>query len=478
MIKPSSHSNRARIAPRALRRLSVPFVLLLPLLAMTAAGCGVETVDPDETVAPAVSVAAASPTASGPTATPTADLQALLRDGGISIIQTAYDRLLDEYIDPLAPPALLAAAWAGVERQAVALGLTAPSAPAFGDDRAAAFDAFREAYVPLANGTDEAQQLRFAAIRGMTESLQDCHTFFLNPVASDTLIDTRSGRGAVGIGVELAGVPPLVIEVITGSPADRAGVLVGDRIAAIDGADASALGPAGALDLVNGDEGTSVRLELTRPGEAAAVALTVPRARVTPPNVESRVVDGLGYVRVRNFVDDGVRPALEAALAGFERQGARGWIIDIRGNPGGRLDTDAISLWVPDGVVVRDRGRGGLVEEFRANGDGFDALRPTVVLTDHRTGSVAEVFAAALQEYGVAYIIGARTNGCAGFTDVREFGDGSSMAVTTHVNLGPVSNAELNGVGVVPDLQVARTEADIASLRDPQLDAAIAHLAP
>jgi carboxyl-terminal processing protease len=98
------------------------------------------------------------------------------------------------------------------------------------------------------------------------------------------------------------------------------------------------------------------------------------------------------------------------------------------------------------------------------------------VLTNNRTGSVAEVFAAALQEHGKAFLIGATTNGCAGYTDIRDLGDGSSLAVTTHVNLGPVTGAQLNGVGVVPDLTVARTADDIANARDPQLDAAVAHL--
>ena len=126
--------------------------------------------------------------------------------------------------------------------------------------------------------------------------------------------------------------------------------------------------------------------------------------------------------------------------------------------------------------MVRDRNREGAVHEDIATGAVLPSLRPTVVLTNNRTGSVAEVFAAALQEYDVATVMGGTSNGCVGYTDVREFGDGSSMAVTTHVNLGPVSGTVLNGVGVVPDQQVARTSDDIAAARDPQLDAAVAYL--
>jgi C-terminal processing protease CtpA/Prc len=88
------------------------------------------------------------------------------------------------------------------------------------------------------------------------------------------------------------------------------------------------------------------------------------------------------------------------------------------------------------------------------------------------------MFVAALDEYGLADVVGAKTNGCVGFTAVEPLGDGSSLAVTTHVHLGPVTSAPLNGIGVIPDETVSRTAEDIAAGRDPQLDAAIARLSP
>jgi carboxyl-terminal processing protease len=186
----------------------------------------------------------------------------------------------------------------------------------------------------------------------------------------------------------------------------------------------------------------------------------------------------IGYVRIRHFTDIGVKADLQSALQSFDRQGVGSWIIDLRGNPGGRLDTPAISLFVRDGVVVRSRTRGGALEEDRATGDLLTNIRPIVLLTNNRTGSVSEIFAAALKEYGVAQTVGTNTNGCVGYTDVRDLGDGSSLAVTTHVHVGPVSNKELNGVGVQPDVVVGRSEADIANARDPQLDAAVGLLSP
>jgi carboxyl-terminal processing protease len=452
-----------------------PLAGLLVVLALLLAGCGVSADDATPTATTTPPTSASTPTPWGPTATPTPDVAVLLQNGGIAIIETAYSRLLDQYITPLEPQRLLADGWQRMAQEAQAMGIASPAQPSFDGDRATAFAAFRAGYGPLANSVEDPTNLRYAVIRGMSETLADCHTFFLSPVLSDTLTDTRAGKGSVGIGVELASVPPLVTEVITGGPAARAGIRVGDRIAAIDGADASGFGPASAYDMINGDENTNVALRLNRAGEL--IDLTLTRQRVNPPNVDFRAIaDTVGYVRIRNFVDGGVHSDLRTVLEDFELRGMTGWIIDLRGNPGGRLDVEAMSLFVREGVVVKARGRDGATEENRASGEALAALRPTVLLTNNQTGSVAEVFAAALQEYGAAHVIGANTNGCVGYTDVQYFGDGSSLAVTTHVNLGPVSDVVLNGVGVTPDQFVARTQDDIANARDPQLDAAVAYL--
>lgn len=472
MIKPRTPTPSTRVHRHAARGA----VALLMLLA--SAACG--NVATRTTVPPTATVTvAATPTASPPAGTPTPDPVVLLEDGGIAIIASAYDRLLDEYIEPVDSSRILDGGWTLLAQEAHAEQLSLPAKPAFDDDRTSDFSLFRSAYERLIAGVADPTQLRFAVIRGMATTLQDCHTFFLNPVANDTLLDTRAGKGAIGIGIELTGIPPLVTEVIDGGPAARDGVLVGDRLISVDGTDTSGLGPAGAYDLINGHEGTPVELQLRRPKVDALVRVTATRERVTPNNIETRIIaPNIGYVRIRNFVDGGIAQSLRATLTTFDGQGITSWIIDLRGDPGGRDDPDAISLFVKDGVIVRDRGRDGVVEEQRASGATLPTVRPTVLLTNNRTGSVAEVFAAALQEYGAAYVIGANSNGCVGYTDIEPLGDSSSLAVTTHVHLGPVTSKKLNGIGVAPDEAVARTQADIANARDPQLDAAIAHLSP
>jgi carboxyl-terminal processing protease len=450
--------------------------IMLPLAAVFAA-CEVAPSRATQTAPSTAPLATDTPAVPPATATP--DPLVLLQDGGVALIRTAYDKLLDEYIDPLEPRSLLAQAWYGVQNEASTEGLSLPSAPVLSGDRVGDFAAFRDAYVPLAAQAADASKLRYAAIKTMASSLNDCHTFFLIPVASETLNGTRQGVGSVGIGVELAGVPPLITEVVAGGPAARVGVLVGDHIAAIDGSDATNLGPQGALDLINGTEGTNVGLRLRRAGRTDEIEVSIRRERVVPQNVESRLIGdtSVGYLRVRNFVDTGIAAPIRDALTQFEASGVTKWIIDLRGDPGGRMDAGAIGLFVPKGEVIeRDRGRGGVTTDQKADGNTLPVIRPLVLITNNRTGSVAEAFAAALQEYGVAYVVGEKTNGCVGFTDISPLGDGSSIAVTTHVNLGPVSNKVLNGVGVIPDEAVTRTQADIANGDDPQLGAAVAHL--
>ena len=450
-------------------------VVALALVALACSDEKTTSVTPSAGV-PAVTataeVTAAPPTATAPVGTPTPD-PALLRDGGVAMIQTAFVRLMDQYINPLNSSDLLSEAWAGVRQEAAAEGLSIDAAPSFTGDRAADIAAFEAAYVPLAAQAPDATKLRYAAISQMAASLNDCHTFFLTPVGSDTLIDTRSRRRGGGhrrgTGGGAAG--------YHGSHHRRAGGPGGTAHRRPDpgggrhGHDVAAA--AGDFDLINGREGTVAALSIRRAGEAAPLAIGVTRERVTPPNIESRLLgNGIGYVRVRNFVDGGIATPLRDVLTGFELQGVTKWIIDLRDDPGGREDTNAMSLFVPDGVLVKSRFR-DRTEEERATGATLPVVRPTVLLADNRTGSVAELFAAGLQEYGVAHVIGQTTNGCVGFTDVQPLGDGSSLAVTVAVNIGPVTGKELAGVGVVPDEAVGRTQADVLNGVDPQLDAAV-----
>lgn len=454
--------------------------LLLAVLALVLAACGGGE-GPPATPTATLTVVAETPTPSvtstpAPTPSPTPDLS----HGGIALIEQAYKHLLDNYVEPLEPSTVLWAAWHGASEELGQQGFSVSAEPALGGDREAAWRAFRAAYVEAAEAFPDADftEVRYAALKGMTESVGDCHTFFLPPVQAEALSETQTGKGTVGIGVELGPGPPVWIrEVLSGGPAKEAGLRSGDRIMSIDGEDVSTYTFQEVDERLRGEEGTSVSVTVSRPPGGEQVSVEMVRDLVRPPSVEGEVLaDGIGYLRIRAFVLGGVSEEVDEELRAFERAGVRGWIIDIRDNPGGFLDVPSISRFVREGVVARSVRRGGEETTAEADGSFFEPGRPIALLLNGGTGSVAEVFAAALQDYDVAYLMGTTSRGCAGYTAIEGLPDGSSVGVTTGQNLSPLGGQPLNEPGVVPDEWVGRTVEEIAEGRDPALERAIAYL--
>ncbi|HXF51130.1 MAG TPA: S41 family peptidase [Dehalococcoidia bacterium] len=453
----------------------LPVALLA--FAAVAGACATSAVPPPTptpTIAPTI---APTPTPSPPPGTPTPD-PALLEHGGVALIEKAFRLIVDGYVRPVDPAPLLEAAWSGATETAAAAGASIPAAPALPADAEGAWQAFRNAYVALVDGNPglDTAEVRFAAIDRMASSLQDCHTYFLRPVLAQVQEETRHGSRGVGVGVEvLAAMPNVITEVYQNSPAERAGVRPGDRVLSVDGVDLSTATRDAVVGALRGPEGSEVTLVVRRPATAETLTFRLRRALVVPANVERRLLEGgVGYVRIRAFVAGGVHEDVRAALEALDRAGAKAWILDLRDNYGGELDVGLPSLFIPSGPVVRVTYREG-GETWNADGSVLPFRKPMVLLVNGLTGSVSEAMAAALDEYDAAYLIGEPTFGCAGFTVETPLGDGTTLAVTSGVIVGPVSGNSLAG-GVRPDEYVARTFDDLAAGRDPQLDRAIAYL--
>lgn len=417
-----------------------------------------------------------------PEATPTElpPIDELARDGGFGVVLVAYNRIVDEHYSPVDEASLLDAAWSGVSRIFIRAGRSAPAGPRLTGDRAHDVGAFHDAWLRALPFVTNNAALRSVAIGSMAQSVDDCHTYFIPPASAVPFAGTLDNRGSVGVGIDIEGTPPIVSEVIPFSPAATAGMQPSDEIVSIDDEDASKFTPVQALRLLAGRDHTEVHVSVRRGGANAPLALTLTRTRVVPPNLTTRIIadahGNIGYVRVRAWIEGGIAKQLRDALTRFESGSVRRWIIDLRGNGGGFPDEDASSLFVKDGIIRRERGRDGVPIETRSSGDSLSIIRPTVLLTNDGTASSSEMFAAALQEYGVAHVIGGKTAGCVGLTYIASPGDSSLLAVTRQVNFGPVTGALLNGVGIVPDETVEHTVADIVSGHDGQLDAAVAYL--
>jgi carboxyl-terminal processing protease len=312
----------------------------------------------------------------------------------------------------------------------------------------------------------------------MTRSLNDCHTFFLPPQRAEVLTDVRTGRGSGGIGVELAAVKPSYVrETINDGPAQRAGVLPGDYLISVDGKDVTGLGIDVITELLRGDPGSDVSIQVRRPSNGTVLSFPMTRSLVQPPVASGQVLDGgVGYIRIRSFTTNGtLLAAIDKIVAGFEAEGITAWSVDLRDNPGGDSDLDLDGRFIGEQVAERLNLRNGGSEINDGLGEAY-ADRPIAVLVNGGTASVGEIFASMLQDYGRGRVFGTQTAKCAGFVNLTSFPDGSTIAVTIAHALTPKTQKPLWQTGVIPDQAVRQTQDDIAADRDPVLDAAVAWL--
>ena len=459
--------------PRPRRTIQI---LAFALVALAlAAACS----DAAQPAPPPQFSATVAPTLAPPTPEPTPEPEDL-GEGLIGLIRRGWESIINYYIVPPEPRSLLVAAWRDVAAAARARGAVPPPQPTMEGGAEEMWSSFAEAYTALlhASAEDAWQGYRFAALEGMTRSLNDCHTFFLPPARADVLTDIRTGRGSGGVGIELGVVrPAFVRETISGGPAQKAGILPGDLLVAVDGRDVRSLGVEAIGDLLRGDPGSAISVEVKRPSTGSILSFPLTRALVRPPVADGYVLEeGIGYMRVRSFTTGpSLREALDAIVADFEAQGVTAWVLDLRDNPGGDSDAGLAGRFVGAAVAERTLLREGGIEVREGEGEPY-LLRPLAVLVNGSTASVAEIFAAMIQDHVRGRVFGSVTQKCAGFVNLESYPDGSTLGVTIAHSLTPVSEKPLWQTGVIPDTAVRQTQDDIAAGRDPVRDAAVAWL--
>lgn len=315
----------------------------------------------------------------------------------------------------------------------------------------------------------DTERLVHGAIRGMLASL-DPHTTYLDPDEFAMLRSDAEGRFA-GIGVEV-GVRDgwlIVLGVLPESPAERAGLLPGDRFLVIEDRDARDMRLSDAIRLMRGEVGTPVRVTLRREGEAADVRVELRRGYVEVDAVTSLLLpDGVLYVRLYTFADNttpDLRAAIDAALR--ERpEGLTGLVLDLRNNGGGLLHQAVLvsDEFLDAGVIVTTRGRGGaLLQESTAHSAGTRPRWPMVVLVNGLTASASEIVAGALRDHQRALIVGTRTFGKGSVQHVIELPDGSAMKLTVARYYTP-SGRSIQAEGIAPDIEVAQVPSSVLRL--------------
>jgi len=326
-------------------------------------------------------------------------------------------------------------------------------------------------------------QLDRAAAEGMVASL-DPHSAFLDAAEYEAMRISTSGHYS-GVGLEVAAQDGKVVVVtpIEGSPADRAGVRAGDVLLAIDGGAVEAARLDQAIERMRGFVGSSVHLSVSRDGEPEPLQFQLERSDVHVRTVRSESLPGrYGYVRITHFNDATPRD-LGRQLAQLQAAAPlAGLVLDLRGNPGGVLES-AVTVaddFLESGVIVRAEGRTA-ESRFEMRAGGGDLLRaaPLVVLVDRGSASAAEIVAGALRDHGRATLMGERTFGKGSVQTVVPLRDGLALKLTTSRYFTP-SGASIHDRGIDPDVSLAGALRTPAAARDagtdPVVQAALQYL--
>lgn len=303
------------------------------------------------------------------------------------------------------------------------------------------------------------------AIEGMLERLDDPYAVYYDAAEftafSELLDGTFSG---VGIMVEETPEGVTIVNVLSDAPAEAAGLEVGERIVAVDGEDVRQAPLQAVVKRVQGDEGTTVVLGLEG-GSQGPREVSVTRAQIDRPVVEvERLDDGVAHVRLLQF-SEGVGERLRALVDQQVADGARGVVLDLRGNPGGLLReaVDVASIFIDSGTIVSVQERGRERQSFDARGQALSV--PLVVLVDASSASASEIVAGAVQDLGRGLIVGTPTFGKGTVQTVRPLPEGAGLKFTT-AEYFTSSGGSIEGTGIAPDRVVADVDQQLVAAQE------------
>lgn len=305
----------------------------------------------------------------------------------------------------------------------------------------------------------------YRAAEGMVQSLGDPYTVFFRPATSKQFQTQIKGEvTGIGAQVEMKNGVLLIVSPIKGSPAEKAGLLPGDEIIAVDGQSLAGFSFTDAVDKVRGPKGSTVRLTIRRNG--AEFDVSVVRDTVKIPEIEISFQGDIAVVKLHQFGMITDRD-LRSLLVEVQSHRPKGLILDLRNNPGGLLHASEVVLsnFLPKGsvfAVIADKNANK--EEVTQNEPTILASVPMVVLVNKGSASASEIVAGALQDWKRARILGEQTFGKGTVQQVLQFTDGSSLKVTVAEWLTP-KNRRIDGTGIEPDIKVPAGERDEQMLK-------------
>lgn len=317
----------------------------------------------------------------------------------------------------------------------------------------------------------------YVAINTMVASLNDPYTKFLDP--KEFAEETSSIKGSLkGIGIQI-GVKDgklMVIAPIEDTPAEKAGLLADDEILEIDGASTKGITVDKAADKIRGKEGTQVTLLIKRK-DSAPKSYTITRAEIEIKSISQKVPAEINmpndfcYIRLSSFISRNAASEFGTILT--SNRNKKGFIIDLRSNPGGLL-TNAIyisDMFLDGGTIVSTVDRDGYKETQRASSDTY-TKKPVVVLINKGSASASEIFSGAMKDNHRAVIVGEQSFGKGLVQEINKLPYDAGVNITIQKYLTP-NGTDINKKGITPDIEVKLTEEDVKNKNDVQLKKAI-----
>jgi carboxyl-terminal processing protease len=352
------------------------------------------------------------------------------------------------------------------------------------------FDALYEIYGDLQRDyVDQSlidpKALTQAAISGMVKSLADTGTYYVDPQTYAVSVTPSGVFEGIGANVTQQNGKIVILSPIKGTPAEAAGVQAGDIILEVDGQSTDGWNIDQAVSKIRGPKGSEVRLKLQHPN-GDVVELTITRDAIQvdsvsdqPPGGTLRDANGndvtdLAYVQIREFsalTVSQLKPQLDAIAKGDYK----GLIIDLRGNPGGLLDTvvRVADMFLDKGTILIEVDRDQSEKVYSATSGGEATQIPIVILVNRYSASGSEVLSAALHDNGRATIIGEKTFGKGTVNRSEALSDDRGALFVTVAKWLTPNRVGIDKTGITPDIEVSLSDQDIAAKRDTQLQRAI-----
>jgi carboxyl-terminal processing protease len=315
----------------------------------------------------------------------------------------------------------------------------------------------RDNLIEKFDGDVDDNSLLEAAINGMTSSLNDKYTYYMNEEEFNKLMkQSDSSMNGIGVTVTLKDNKVVIIETVKGAPADRAGLVENDVIEKINDVDVSGDDLEKVTSMITEASSPEIKLTIKREGQED-FDVNLLREKVKIEAVKGDMINSsVGYIRIKNFMNEDTAEDFKTAIDQLKSQGMKGMILDLRENGGGLLSqaVGVASQFIPKGKIITYT-----IDKYDNRNDslsiGGDAEgMPLILLVNKNSASASEVVTGALRDYGAAMIVGKTTFGKGIVQQPIPFGNGmGGLKVTTSKYYTP-SGENIHGIGITPDFEV------------------------